>query len=163
MVVHACPLRCNKRNPALIRPAAEADASRLHEIAHVAYLSYVPRIGKAPAPMLADFADLIAKQRVWVIDADPVPGYIVMTPREDCLFVDNVAVDPLNHGRGYGRRLLDFAEREAAALGLPAIRLFTNIHMTENRSLYPSLGYREFARRHEDGFDRVYFEKPLVP
>ena len=56
---------------------------------------------------------------------------------------------------------LTFAEATARAQGLPRIELFTNVHMTENRSLYPALGYREFARRTEDGFERVYFSKPI--
>jgi hypothetical protein len=33
--------------------------------------------------------------------------------------------------------------------------------MTENLGLYPRLGYQQFDRRVEDGFDRVYFEKTL--
>ena len=112
--------------------------------------------------MLADFETLIGEGKVWVIDGEPVPGYIVLRAGEGMLFIDNVAVDPMFHGQGHGRVLLDFAEGEAAAQGLATIRLFTNIHMTENRSLYPSMGYREIARRNEDGFDRVYFEKPLT-
>ena len=139
------------------------DAARLHEIAQEAYLSYVSRIGKAPAPMLADFPELISSSSVWVVAESPIPGYIVMTTRDGNLIVENVAVHPLNHGMGYGRALLDFAECTARERGLVRIELFTNIHMTENRSLYPALGYREFARRTEDGFERVYFEKPVSP
>lgn len=145
----------------LIRPANKHDAKRLHEIAHEAYLIYVSRIGKAPAPMLADFAALIDSGTVWAIDEKPIPGYIVMEAIGDTLHVENVAVDPMHHGQGYGRQLLDFAEATARAQGLPRIELFTNVHMTENRSLYPALGYREFARRTEDGFERVYFSKPI--
>jgi hypothetical protein len=33
--------------------------------------------------------------------------------------------------------------------------------MTDNLGLYPRLGYEEFDRRREDGFDRVYFSKAL--
>ena len=35
--------------------------------------------------------------------------------------------------------------------------------MTENLSFYPRMGYAEVDRRHEDGFDRVFFEKPVDP
>jgi hypothetical protein len=35
--------------------------------------------------------------------------------------------------------------------------------MTENLDFYPRLGYLETQRVHEDGFDRVYFEKVLAP
>lgn len=146
----------------LIRPATQDDVQRLHEIAHDAYLIYVSRIGKAPAPMLADFTAAVQAAQAWVVSGDPIPGYIVMCPQEDFLFLENVAVDPLLHGQGHGRALLDFAEGYARQHSLRAIRLYTNVHMTENRSLYPSLGYREIARRSEGGFERVYFEKPIV-
>ena len=46
--------------------------------------------------------------------------------------------------------------------GLKAVHLYTNEKMTENLSLYPRLGYIEVARRMEDGFSRVYFEKSLA-
>jgi hypothetical protein len=52
-----------------------------------------------------------------------------------------------------------FAEEEARRLGLPALRLYTNAAMTENLRFYPLLGFRRTGARHENGFDRVYFEK----
>jgi hypothetical protein len=33
--------------------------------------------------------------------------------------------------------------------------------MVENLAYYPRLGYVEYDRRREDGFDRVYFRKRL--
>ena len=54
-----------------------------------------------------------------------------------------------------------FAEAAASARGLPAIRLYTNIHMTENFPFYARLGFVETGRVHEDGYDRVYFEKTI--
>jgi len=77
------------------------------------------------------------------------------------LQIENVAVDPIQHGYGFGAQLLQFAEDEAIRMGLGQITLYTNIHMTENLSFYPSLGFRETGRRREDGFDRVYFAKSL--
>ena len=40
----------------MIRKAIEADVGRIVAIAHAAYAKYVPRIGREPPPMLADFA-----------------------------------------------------------------------------------------------------------
>jgi len=111
--------------------------------------------------MVADFSDPIAAGHVWVIDDEGIAGYIVMHPHEDALFVDNVAVDPVSHGFGLGGQLLEFAEDHARDAGLSQIRLYTNVQMTENRSFYPSLGYRETGRRQEDGFERIYFEKSI--
>lgn len=122
----------------------------------------MPRIGKEPAPMVADFDGLVRNGHVWVLDNTSTTGFIVMFPEGDALQVDNVAVDPIQHGYGFGAELLEFAEDEAQRLGLNEITLYTNIHMTENLSFYPSLGYREIGRRNEDGFDRVYFSKKLL-
>jgi len=86
---------------------------------------------------------------------------IVLIPGDDHLLVENVAVDPAMQGRGLGRELMAFAERRAAELELPELRLYTNQLMTENLALYPALGYTETGRRVEDGFARVYFSKRI--
>jgi len=111
--------------------------------------------------MTADFTSMVAKGQVWVLDKSPVEGFIVMYPSGTAMQIENVAVDPIQHGYGFGAQLLQFAEDEAIRSGLEKITLYTNIHMTENLSFYPSLGFRETGRRREDGFDRVYFAKSL--
>ena len=58
-----------------------------------------------------------------------------------------------------GRALIGFAERRARDLGLGSVELYTNALMTENLRYYPRLGYVEYDRRSEHGFDRVYFRK----
>ena len=47
-----------------IRPARMTDLDGIRRCAQAAYAPYVPRIGKAPAPMLADFASLIGDGKV---------------------------------------------------------------------------------------------------
>jgi ribosomal protein S18 acetylase RimI-like enzyme len=128
-----------------------------------AYALYVPRIGREPAPMTADYAALIGAGEVWVAEeAGRVAGVLVLRPLPDSLFLENVAVLPDRQGRGIGRALIAFAERHARGLGLPAVTLYTNERMTENLLLYPRLGYVETGRRTEEGFARVYFRKPLA-
>lgn len=79
----------------------------------------------------------------------------------DYLHLENVAVDPRFQGLGLGRQLIDYVEQQARSGGYDSIQLYTNAKMTENLRLYPRLGYEEFDRRLEDGFDRVYFRKTL--
>ncbi len=112
--------------------------------------------------MVADFETLVASGKVWVLDAEGVVGYVVMYPHDGAYQIDNLAVDPMFQGVGYGAQLLQFAEDEAAGQGLEDMTLYTNARMTENLSFYPSHGYREIGRRKEDGFDRVYFGKSLL-
>jgi ribosomal protein S18 acetylase RimI-like enzyme len=138
-----------------IRPAVE-------RVVRDAYSLYIERIGLPPAPMGADYARLIGEGSVYVLDAGgEVAGLVVLIAAPDHLLVENVAVAPPFQGRGLGRRLMSFAEREAARRGLPEVRLYTNVAMVENLRLYPSLGYAEAGRAVEDGFARVYFRKTL--
>jgi GNAT superfamily N-acetyltransferase len=57
--------------------------------------------------------------------------------------------------------LLQFAEGEALRRGHTAIYLCTNARMTENQVLYPKIGYVEYDRKSEAGYDRVYYRKVL--
>ncbi len=61
-----------------------------------------------------------------------------------------------------GRVLLDFAEAEARRCGWDAVTLYTNALMTQNIAIYTARGYVETERRTEQGFQRVYMEKPLA-
>ncbi len=145
-----------------IRLAQIADLDLVRSCAEQAYALYVPRMGKKPAPMVADFKAQIEAGHVYVIEADEtVAGFIVLYRRRDHLHVENVAIFPARQRQGLGGALLSFAEAEAKRQGIPAIELYTNIKMTENLELYPRLGYVEIDRREDEGFSRVYFRKPL--
>lgn len=143
-----------------IRPAVAADLESVRRCAEAAYALYVPRIGRKPAPMVADFESQIGAGQVHVlVEDDRVLGYIVLYPRDDHLHIENVAVFPDLQGDGVGRALLAFAEAEARRAGVAAIELYTNQMMTENLSFYPRLGYRETGRGEEAGFARVFYRK----
>jgi ribosomal protein S18 acetylase RimI-like enzyme len=145
-----------------IRQAAGPDITSVRAVVDAAYSGYVPRIGRAPAPMTADYETLTAAGEVWVGDEEGrVVGVLVIRASGDALELENVAVDPADQGRGHGRALVSFAESRARELGLEAVELYTNEAMVENLRLYPRLGYLETERRLEDGFQRVYFRKTL--
>jgi ribosomal protein S18 acetylase RimI-like enzyme len=146
-----------------LRPARPQDVAAIADCARAAYERYVERIGRKPAPMVADFAALVAADEVHVLTkSDALAGFIVVRPGSDHLFVENVAVHPARQGQGLGKKLLDFAAAEARGRGLPALRLYTNVKMTETFPFYRNLGFVETERRHEDGFDRVYMVKTLT-
>lgn len=147
----------------VLRPARTEDIDAIADCARSAYEKYVERIGREPAPMVANFAALVAADEVHVLTIDSaLAGFIVVRPGSDHLFVENVAVHPDRQGQGLGRRLLAFAEAEACSRRLPALRLYTNVMMTENLPFYLGLGFVETERRHEDGFDRVYMSKAVI-
>jgi ribosomal protein S18 acetylase RimI-like enzyme len=140
-----------------MRAATAVDADIIGAIARAAYSKYIPRIGQAPAPMLADFAAYIVRDAVVVIESDgQVSGFMVAWPETHAYFIDNIAVDPAAQGRGLGRRLIEHAASEARRLGLRALSLYTNVAMTENLALYRRIGFVETHRAVENGFNRVY-------
>ena len=147
----------------MIRQAEANDEPVIRDCAEQAYARYVPLIGRKPAPMVADFAAQIAAGEVWVAtdDQDAFQGFIVFYAEEGHILLENVAVLPRAAGRGVGKALIGFCE-SAARQGGMNVHLYTNEKMTDNLSIYPKLGYVEVARRSEDGFNRVYFEKSLT-
>lgn len=143
-----------------IRQATEADLHAIGEIITAAYSMYLTRLDTPPAPMLRDYAPAVLHGEVWVAGI-PVTGLISLIPADDSLLIENLAVHPAAQGAGLGRALMDFAEQQARRLGLPRLALYTNEVMTENQAIYTHLGYRETARRSEDGYSRVFMQKEL--
>src|SRR4030095_2734237 len=102
-----------------IRSATAEDVALISSIARAAYVKYVPRIGREPAPMGADYTAEIAAHRVVVIEAaGKVRGYMGLWPEPDAYFIDNIAVDPECQGHGLGRCLIEHAAAEANRLRL---------------------------------------------
>ncbi len=149
-------------NGASIRRASTADLTAIGQVISDAYSKYIERIGRPPAPMTADYTAALEHSRVWVLeDGDSVVGALVTEDQKDHLLLETVAVAPGAQGSGYGRLLLERAERDAVELGVSEVRLYTNEAMTENLSFYPRHGYRETGRALQDGFRRVYFSKTV--
>lgn len=150
-----------------VRLAIEDDVPALRSVAIEAYEHYVPRIGRTPAPMTADYAAAVRDRHAWLVTEPDSPqeilGFVVLVPRPDHLLLENVAVRPRAQGRGIGTRLLGMADLQARRHGLDEIRLYTNEAMTENLTYYPRHGYTRTHLAEEDGFRRAYFHKLLKP
>jgi ribosomal protein S18 acetylase RimI-like enzyme len=114
--------------------------------------------------MTADYADLIARGLVFVLQLDTdgaIVGVVVLRQVERTLWIENVAVRPEYQHRGLGRQMLAFAESQARAADSVELRLYANEVMVENIALYERLGYRELERRIHRGFHRVFMCKEL--
>lgn len=144
-----------------IRVAGPADVAAVKAVTDAAYHHYIERIGRVPQPMEADHAANAAAGRVFVT-GDPVIGLVVVEAYEDHLFLDNLAVHPDAHGRGVGRRLLEFVDTHARALGLSEVRLCTHAAMWENQRIYPNFGYEVVERRVDGPYDRIHYRKRLT-
>jgi ribosomal protein S18 acetylase RimI-like enzyme len=145
-----------------IRRAQLEDATAITRCVAVAYRQHA-RIGKPPAPMLDDYAELIQRHKVFVLaEGDNIIGVLVLIEKDQGFLLDNVAVNPAYQRRGLGRKLIEFAEAEALRLGFSSIILYTNVQMTENIDLYRKLGFVETGRKQEQGYQRVYMRKHLL-
>lgn len=146
-----------------VRLATATDVAAIERLVQDAYGHYVERLGYAPGPMLDDYAERVRQAQAWVIEEDgAITALLVLIGAPGHILVDNVAVRPENQGRGFGRRLLDFAEAEARRRGETELRLYTHVLMHENIALYRRCGWTEYARGEQAGFPRVFMLKPVA-
>jgi N-acetylglutamate synthase-like GNAT family acetyltransferase len=147
---------------ATIRRARPDDVPGVTRCVCAAYLQYIERIGRQPAPMLQDYAAVIAASQVHVAErAGRILGVLELVVTDEGFLLDSVAVDPVARGTGVGRQLLEFAEGEARRQGYASIYLMTNEKMVENQALYTRIGYVLFDRRVVHGYPRVLLRKAL--
>jgi len=134
--------------PGGLTRARPGDVPGLSDLAHRAYARFIPVMNAVPAPMSADYGDLVRDHEVWVLrSGDVLSASLVLIAAKDHLLIESITVDPDCQGNGQGRLLLDWSRRRAADLGYDEIRLYTNILMTENRAWYRRAG---FAETHEE-------------
>ncbi|WP_209012012.1 GNAT family N-acetyltransferase [Roseibium aggregatum] len=144
------------------RPAVPEDAPHLLSLAERAYSPWIEVIGAVPLPMTADYAAFIADHEAWVTGPEDAPtGSLVLVREPDHLLLWSIAVDPSAKGTGLGNFLLDFTLKRAEELGLPEVRLFTNVLMDTNRAWYARHGFRETGRKQIDDKHVVYMARPV--
>jgi GNAT superfamily N-acetyltransferase len=146
-----------------LRRAVLADAEAVAGCVQRAYTRYAGRLPRPPKPVLADYTRVVREEQTWLLEAadGACLGVLVLVPSADHLLIENVAVDPTWQGRGLGRRLLEFAEAEAARQRFRELRLYTNALMIENRGLYARGGFVEYEQRVVDGRDTVFMRKAI--
>lgn len=148
----------------LVRLGRREDEAAAAAIAQAAYAHYCVRMDRKPFPMLDDYGARIVQAQLFVLEhRGSIRAYMVLVEMPGALQLDNVGVEPASQKRGYGGRLLRYAEDEAARRGLATITLYTNEAMRENIPWYLSHGYQIIRRAEENGYRRVYFQKILRP
>ena len=145
----------------VLRKAVERDVAAVRQIAQRAFEGYVAAVGRRPAPMDADHAGAVARGEVIVAGAPGICGFAVSRVEGARCLIETVAVAPGAAGQGIGRALVACCEEEGQRRGCEVAALYTNAKMAANFMIWPRLGYVEVARRVEDGFDRVFYEKRL--
>ncbi|HVJ34165.1 MAG TPA: GNAT family N-acetyltransferase [Terriglobia bacterium] len=145
-----------------LRRAEPADAPAIVALTRAAYAKWVPLLGREPKPMAADYAVAVRDHLVDLLFvAAKLAALIEMIPQPDHLLIENLAVSPEFQGRGYGRRLVAYAEQVAASRGIGTIRLYTNKLFAENLRFYDRLGYAVVEEEDFKGGVIVHMSKKL--
>jgi hypothetical protein len=90
--------------------ATLSDAPYLVCLADEAYRHYIARIGRPPAPMLADFTRYITDDTVFIAINDVICGCVVLCHDLVCWRLDNIAIKPSNQGQVIGAALIRHSE-----------------------------------------------------
>lgn len=122
--------------------ATPADAALIRDIVRAACKRWAPVLGREPRPMGVDYANATTENRIDLLSVDDlITGLIETALREDHLWIENIAVSPVEQGKGYGKCLLAHAETLARAAGKPEIRLRTDAALEANIALCHRMGY----------------------
>jgi len=105
-------------------------------------------LGTVPKPAIENYGPRIERGEVWILEIEGEPtGIAVLEENTEYLLIYSIAVRPEAQRKGYGRALLDFADRRAIELGLCEVRLYTNEQMERNLRLYRQHGFIEVGKR----------------
>ncbi len=147
----------------VLRRAVPADAAAVRELTRAAYAKWVPAIGREPLPMRADHAAAVRDHLVDLLLVDGALAAVIETvpAPPGHLLIENVAVLPAFQKQGHGSRLVAHAERLAAFLGLPEVRLYTNRDFAGNVPFYLAHGFRVDREEPFMGGITVYMSKAV--
>src|SRR5215469_1083046 len=102
-------------NTAKIRRADPGDADAVQRISSDAYIPpYTAVLGTVPKPAIENYGPRIERGEVWILEIKGEPtGIAVLEENTEYLLIYSIAVRPEAQQKGYGRALLDFADKRA--------------------------------------------------
>ncbi|SLN59850.1 Acetyltransferase (GNAT) family protein [Roseovarius litorisediminis] len=140
------------------RYTPEDDLAAVHNLLTRAFAYMEGRIDPASSLSRLDtegMKALAAHREVWVMEEGNGPvGCMVLTPKDDTLYLGKLAVDYAQRGKGLARILVDQALRRAGDLGLDSVTLETRIELTENHAAFTALGFHKADETAHPGYDR---------
>lgn len=126
----------------VLERAGAADLEALVALQRAAYARNRELLGVEPLPLLADYAELLRTQEVWVArDCAVLKGAIFLEPHADHLLLWSIATAPGGQGGGLGRALLAATDARARELGLSEVRLYTGSTLAHLIAWYGRHGY----------------------
>ena len=126
----------------VLERAGAADLDALVALQRAAYARNRDLLGVEPLPLLADYAELLRTQEVWVArDGAALRGAIMLEPHADHLLLWSISTMPGGQGEGLGRALLAATDARARELGLSEVRLYTGSTLAHLIAWYGRHGY----------------------
>ena len=149
--------------PYMIREAGLADADKISGCMRESFKKYIPLIQQEPEPMVLDYADVIREKSVFVLEENSefIGALVLADGDETYMWLDIVGLYSQYQNKGYGKKLIEFGECIMLKRGAKESRVYTNIKFEANIKLYEKMGYVEYDRKTEHGYDRVYLKKTL--
>lgn len=147
-----------------IAPVSASRASEVWSVVDAAFARYAPRMDGPPAPLLADYTKLCDRGGVVALRVGRrIAAVLVSDVVGDTLQIETMAVHPAFEGQGHGTTMLEWAIDEVLPHGVTAVTLYTNVVMHEARAFWEANGFSMTGHRVEDGYDRLYFRRSLLP
>ena len=142
-----------------LRRAEAVDADAIRKLTRSVYAKWIATIGREPFPMAADYVKAVSENWIDLLEQDgKLLALVEMIPRDDHLFIENLAVAESEQGKGLGQMLLAHAEQTARQAGFREVRLSTNHAFSSNLRFYEKRGYEPYETRLlNDGGTMVLF------
>lgn len=146
-----------------IREAELSDADAISDCMRESFEKYVPLMQKEPEPMLLNYADVIRERSAFILEEDAeFVGAIILADGDDTfMWLDILGVCNRYQNKGYGKKLIEFGESVMLGRGVTESRVYTNIKFEATIATYKHLGYEEYDRKMDCGYDRLFLKKTL--
>lgn len=128
----------------MIRPPRPDELAQIQAVERAAATLFAP--GRIPEPDsvhdLDELAQALEGGRLWVAaQGNRIAGFVLTSPYEHDLHVDELDVDPTLSRRGIGAALLRHVARQARSLQLRRLTLTTFAEVPWNGPYYERLGF----------------------
>lgn len=135
--------RLTEREGALsFRRASLADVPAITALKEAAYLPNETITGSVSFPRMANYAESIRTEEIWLAEEDGELAACSIVAMEDDPVIVSLAVHPSHHGKRYGDAVLNLAERRLRELGAPYVTLYTNFLLTQRIEWYARRGFK---------------------
>ncbi len=148
-----------------IREAIPSDSVSITNCMRESFKKYVPLIGKEPEPMILNYDEVIRNEFVYVMEvkdtAELIGAIVLANGDKDFMWLDILGIYDKFQNFGYGKKLIKYGESVMREKGFKESRVFTNVKFANTIAIYKHLGYVEYDRREDRGYDRVFLKKTL--